>query len=396
MELLKRLKLMRVNNSLVLVSIKKHNYTDVVKFLVKNKIYYRDLVLKDDEILLKVEKGDYKFLKSYFKSVYLIKYLGLNGFLSFIKKHYILMCSFIVTYFILLVLSNVIFDIEIITNNNELKRVITLYLEDNDIKKYKFMKSNSELNKIKSSILEENKDTLEWVEIERKGTTYVINLTERVINDVSESTDKTDIVAKKDATIKYLITKSGTKLKEVNEIVKKGDIIITGNIIKNEEVVDTVKAEGEVYGEVWYTVNTTVPYTHVEYEKTGEVVNHIYVDLFGKKFTIMGKYDTEYSMNDVTTLIDKPYLFFKVMKEEKNIYKYVTHNLTEDEAYEEAIKRSDKSINAKLGVDEYIIDKKVLKKNVYSSKIELEIFYRVYENIGISQELTPMDKPEGE
>lgn len=387
---------MNINNSLVLVSIKKHNYTDVVKFLLKKQIFYEDLVLNDDEILIKVSKEDFNFLKSYFKSVSIVKYLGLNGFLSFIKKHYILIISFLFTYFILLVLSNVIFDIEIISNNLELKRVINLYLEENNVKKYKFMKSNKELNHIKEVILEENKDTLEWIEIERKGTTYVINLTERVINDISKDDTKTDIVAKKDAMIIYLITKSGTKLKEVNEIVKKGEIIITGNIIKNEEVVDMVHAEGEVYGEVWYTVTTTVPYKHVEYENTGEKINHIYLDLFGKKITIMGKYDTELSMNEVTTLVDKPYLFFKVMKEEKNLYKYVTHELTEEEAYEEAIKRSDKGINAKLSRDEYIIDKKVLKKNVYSSKIELEIFYRVYENIGEEQELTPIQQPEGE
>ena len=387
---------MNTKNSLILVSIKKHTYTELIKILLKKQIYYKDLTLKNDEITLKTSKEDYKILKKELKTVSIIKYLGINGFLSFLKKHYILITSFIITYIILLILSNIIFNIEIISNNNELKRIINLYLEENDIKKYKFMKSNKELNKVKEKILEENKNTLEWIEIERKGTTYVINLTERIINDTNNDETKTDIVAKKDAMIMYLITKNGTKLKEVNEIVKKGEIIITGNIIKNEEVVDTVHAQGEVYGEVWYTVTTTVPYKHVEYESTGEKINHIYIDLFGKKITLMGKYDTKLSMNEVSTLVDKPYLFFKIMKEEKKLYKYVTHELTETEAYEEAIKRSDKSINDKLGKDEYIIDKKVLKKNVYSSKIELEIFYKVYENIGEQKELTPINPPEGE
>jgi len=387
---------MNTKNTLIQVSIQNHTYSEVVKKLIKRKIYYKNLLINNDIILLIINKEDYKTLKSEFKTTKIIKYLGLNGFLSFIKKHYILIISFIITYIILLILSNIIFNIEIITNNTELKRIINLYLEENDIKKYKFIKSNKELNEIKEKILEENKNTLEWIEIERKGTTYVINITERIINNKPLDETKTDIVAKKDAMIMYLITKNGTKLKEVNEIVKKGEIIISGNIIKNEEVIDTVHSEGEVYGEVWYTVTTTVPYKHVEYENTKEKINHIYLDIFGKKITIMGKYDTKLSMNEVSTLIDKPYLFFKVMKEEKNLYKYVTHELTEEEAYEEAIKRSDKSINDKLSTDEYIIDKKVLKKNVYSSKIELEIFYKVYENIGEQRELTPMNIPEGE
>lgn len=385
-----------MNTNLVLIKIKNEKYDEVVKILINKSIYYKDLQLKDNEILLKINKEDYKYLSKRFKEITIEKYLGINRILAFIKKHYILLLSFLFTYTVLIILSNIIFNIEIISNNTELKRVITLYLEDYDIKKYKFMKTNKELNKIKKKILEENKTTLEWIEIERLGTSYIINLTERVINEIPKEDTLTDIVAKKDALITYIVTKQGTKLKEVNEIVKKDEVIITGNIIKNEDIVDTVKAKGEVYGEVWYTVTTTVPYNHVEYMSTGEKINHIYIDLFGKKITLMGKYDTNTSLNETSVLIDKPYLFFKVMKEEKNIYKYVHKNLTENEAYEEAMKRSDKSITDKLNKDEYIIDKKVLKINKYSSKIELEIFYKVYENIASEKEITIPEPKEGE
>ena len=144
-----------------------------------------------------------------------------------------------------------------------------------------------------------------------------------------------------------------------------------------------------MYGEVWYTVNTTVPYKHIDYVNTGEIVNHIYLDIFGKKFTLMGKYDTKNEIVRTKVLLDKPYLFFKVVKEEKELYEYVTHTVTYEEAYEEALKRSERVINEKLSSDEYIIDKKVLKINKYSSKIELEIFYKVYENIGEYREVIP-------
>ena len=384
-------------NNLIIIKINDYSYSDLIKILIKESIFYKDLKIKENIITLKIYKEDYKKLKKRIKNVTMIKQMGINGFLSFIKKHYLLILSFIITYIILTILSNVIFDIKIITNNIELKRVITLYLEDYDIKKYKFMKNKNELNEIKEHILEENKTTLEWIEIERVGTSYIINLTERVINETKENIIGKDIIAKKDAMITYLVPKNGTKLKEVNEIVKKGEIIITGNIIKDENIVDTVDAKGEVYGEVWYTVTSTVPYKHTEYERTGETINHVYIDFFGKKITLLGKYNTNSSMNETTVLLDKPYLFFKVMKEKMELYNYVTHNLTEDEAYEEALKRAEKSITDKLNTDEYIIDKKVLKINKYSSKIELEIFYKVYENIGEEKVITsPNPEPEGE
>ena len=43
---------------------------------------------------------------------------------------------------------------------------------------------------------------------------------------------------------------------------------------------------------------------------------------------------------------------------------------------------------AKLDTTEHIIERKVLKKEAYSSKIEIELFYRVYENIKEEREIT--------
>lgn len=385
-----------MNKDLFLIKIKGCTYSKLSSILINNSIYYESLNIKDDFICLKTDYDSYKYLKLLLGDVTILRYYGLNGFKFFLKTHYILIISFLLTYLMLIILSNVIFSIEIVTNNNDLKHVINIYLEENNIKKYKFAKSNHELNKIKESILENNKSTLEWIEIERVGTKYVVNLTERVINE--EKTDNTpkDIVASKDALIMYIVNKNGTAIKEVNELVKKGDIIISGNILRGEDVIDMVEARGEIYGEVWYTVTTTVPYEFTEYVKTGEVVNHIYLDLFGTKITLMGKYDTNMSLNETTTLIDKPYLFFKVIKERMELYKYKTYKLTKEEAKKEALKRSDKAVTNKLDMDEYILDKKVLKINEYSSKIEIEVFYKVYENIGVSKELTIIEEPKGE
>ena len=63
------------------------------------------------------------------------------------------------------------------------------------------------------------------------------------------------------------------------------------------------------------------------------------------------------------------------------IFEYKEFHINENEAYKEAIKRSDDKIKDMLDVDEYILSKKVLKKEVFSSKIIIEVFYKVYENI---------------
>ena len=363
----------------------KENY---VKVFIKKNIYYTNLVHNNNLIYMVVDVSDINVIKGEILSLKIIKYYGTIGLKAFIKKHYILMLSFIFSLLIIYTLSNIIFDIEVITNNSKLKGKILDLLKENNIEKYKFAPSNEKITNVKNKILKENKDTLEWIEITRSGTKYTVNITERIINQCEKDEVPSDIIAKKDALITYLVIKKGTGIKEVNELVKKGEVIVTGNIIKNEDVVGVTKADASVYGEVWYTVNISVTYKHTVYKRTGEVINHIYLDFFGKKLTLIGHYITNNSINETKVLINKSYLPFKVMKETKELFSYEKVNLTKKEAYNEALKRADQSIMAKLDTTEHIIERKVLKKEAYSSKIEIELFYRVYENIKEEREIT--------
>ena len=368
----------------IIIKIKNHEIYEVINKITKYNIYYDKLDKIEDYVKLEVSLNDYKKIKKIFKhNTRIIKKIGIYGFIETLKKHYIFIISFILSYFVLIVLSNVCFGINIETNNNELKRTILNELESKGIKKYGFKKSYEEITDIKNDILKNNKDSLEWLEITENGVYYDIFLTERIIKDEEiQSNDLIDIVSAKDALIQKVILRKGTTIKYVNDYVKKGEVIVSGDVLKDEEIVGNVMPDADIYGEVWYTVTTTVPYNFIEYVSTGKIINHYYIDFLGSKMTILGKFDYNDVFITEKVLIDKPYIFFKLVKEQKELFEYKELSLSKNEAYEEAIKRSDKSINAKLSIGEYIIDKKVLKKNEFSSKIEIEVFYRVYENIG--------------
>lgn len=368
----------------VLVSAKEEG---ILKTLISNNIYFSNYTIKDNKVIFIINYEDLELL-SKLANIKVIKYYGLVGIKKFLKKHYILLTSFILSYLIIIILSNVIFKVEIVTNNQILKDNITYYLNYYGIVKYKFVKSNKYIENVKEKILLENKDTIEWISINREGVKYVVNVTPRVISNKVSIDKPSNIVSKKDALIKYLVVTGGSSVKEVNDVVKKGEVIISGNVVKFDKVVGTTRSKGKVFGEVWYTVNISIPFKHVIYEKTGETINHIYLDIFGHKFTLVGHYITNNSINEVSVLVDKPYLFFKLMKESKELYNYKEVNLNSESAFKEALKRADKSISNKLDTNEYIIERKVLKKDVFSSKIDIELFYRVYENIGEEKEIT--------
>jgi len=186
-----------------------------------------------------------------------------------------------------------------------------------------------------------------------------------------------NIVASKDGLIKHISLINGVKIKDVNDYVKKGDVIISGEIFHGEKLVNTTNAKGFVYAEVWYTTTVTIPFKYKEYVDTGKKVNRYYLKFNDKEMTIVGKYNNESSMSNKILVLNKPYLPFDIYKEEIKIYKYKTFLVDENDAYNIAIEKADYNVNKTLDSDEYIIDKKVLKKVVNSSKMILEVFYKV-------------------
>ena len=329
-----------------------------------------------------------------FRSI--VKYYGKKNIVNMYENNKYVLLSLIISFMLLFLLCNTIFDIKINSDNKDIINIINNSLSDNGIDVYKRKVSFDKLNSIKNKILEDNKDTLEWIEIREKGCIYYIDVTPRVkSNNNVDNSLPSDIVAEKDGVIKHIVVHRGSKVIDNGDYVKKGDILISGNIIKNENVIDKVHSEGVIYAETWKTVNISIPFKRIDYvyKKT---INHYYLDIFGHKFTISGKYDSDNTINKKSIVLDKPYLFFKLYKEEKKIYDYNEVILNKEEAYNEALNRSIDVINKKLSSDEYIISKKVLKKEVKRSKINLEVFFKVYEKIGVTSEIQDIGEENGE
>lgn len=371
------------------------NSNKFLNYLIYNKIYYDSLNKYNEYFVLDVSYDDYLYIRRRYKC-HIVKYYGKKNIVNIYENNKYVLLSLIISFMLLFLLCNTIFDIKINSDNKDIINIINNSLSDNGIGVYKKKVSFDKLNNIKNKILEDNKDTLEWIEIREKGCIYYIDVTPRVkSNNNVDNSLPSDIVAEKDGVIKHIVVHRGSKVIDNGDYVKKGDILISGNIIKNENIIDKVHSEGVIYAETWKTVNISIPFKRIDYvyKKT---INHYYLDIFGHKFTISGKYDSDNTINKKSIVLDKPYLFFKLYKEEKKIYDYNEVILNKEEAYNEALNRSIDVINKKLSSDEYIISKKVLKKEVKRSKINLEVFFKVYEKIGVTSEIQDIGEENGE
>lgn len=367
-----------------------------LNYLIYNRIYYDSLSKYNDYYVINVSYDDYLYIRKRYKC-HIVKYYGKKNIINIFDNNKYVFLSLVLSFMLLFLLCNTIFDIKINSDDEEIIKIINNSLSENGISLYKRKVSFNKLNSIKNDILNSNKDTLEWIEIKEKGCIYYIDVTPRVkLNNNDLDYKPSDIIASNDGVIKYIVVHRGNKVIDIGDYVKKGDVLITGNIIKNEDVIDKVHSEGVVYAETWKTVNISIPFKRIDYVYTGKKVNHYYLDIFGHNFTLIGKYDSNETINKKSVVIDKPYLFFKLYKEEKKKYSYNEIILSEEEAYNEAINRSVKEISKNLSSDEYIISKKVLKKEVNSSKIDLEVFFKVYEKIGVASEIRDIGEENGE
>ena len=356
------------------------------KYLINNNIYYDSLSLNNNSYTLIVSFDDYKKISRRYKT-YIVNYYGKERIKIFLYVNRYFVISVLIGLILLFNLSATIFSIRINVDNHEVRDRIINSLNNYGISVKKKKKSFDEISIIKDKILKENEDIIEWIEIEEHGCNYIVNLTERVIKENNVDNEPSSIVASKDGVIKHIVIYSGTQIKEINDYVKKGDLLISGNIIKDEEVVDKVKSIGEVYAEVWYIVKVEVPFEYNKNIDTGKVINRYYIDINNNEFTIIGKYNGNNVKKSKSVFLDKYYLPFKIYKERINIFKNVTYKLDYDSALKEGIKKCESNINKRLGKGEYVISKNVLKKEVNSSKIIIEVFFKVFENIGVTSNI---------
>ena len=278
---------------------------------------------------------------------------------------------------IIVFLSNVIFKIEVVHNSSDVRKFILNELETYNIKERTFKKSFNELQTIKNSILEKYKDKIEWLEIESLGTKYIVRLQERLTIPKNTESNKVHIVSSKDAIIKNVVAKKGEILKTKNEHVKKGEVVITGEVKLNDEIKEITGAEGTIYGEVWYDVSVTYPLFYLEEKETSLKQEKFVFKFLNKEF----QFGKKYKKIEENKLLNHLFLPIGIYKQSQVETINISEVLTYEQAINKALELSKKKIELNLDDDEYIISTNILKTNIEDEKVEVKVFYAIYENI---------------
>ena len=383
--------------SSILIKVTGKNIERFIKRLISHKIEILGLkYIKYNEVIIKIYKKDYKKIKE-IKTIYDIFIVDSYGFIKIkkiINMNKFMIISLIIGFILLLFLTNTIFEIEVVHNDSKTRERLINILEKYNIKVGKFKKNYDYITSVKEKILTDYKDEIEWLEIENVGIKYVVRLELRKIPEQADTIENRHIVASKDAIIKIIESSSGQIVKNKNDYVHKGDIIISGSIKLNEETKKNIGAIGNVYGEVWYKTTIEYPLIYKEDKETGNKKNVYVLKILNKEIELFNFNKFKNKKVKSTPILFSNMLPIKLEKQEQKEIKKIEFIYTEEEAVSAAINMAKEKIQSKLNDKEKVLSEKTLNIHENDSKIVVEIFFTVLENITEYKKIEEIEKLE--
>ena len=359
-------------NKFIIIKVK----NNIKRFLDKSNKYdielHNIIYINDNEILVKIFDKDFKKIKryNYYSEITIYKRLGLDYIKDKIYELKYLILVFFVCIISLYFISNIIVDIDVIHSNKNIRELLIDELELNGIKKYSYKKDFNELENVKNTILENNKDKLEWISITNVGMKYIVRVEERILDEIKEEKEYCNVVASKEGLVTNIYASSGEVIVSNNDIVKKGDILISGNIVLNEESKGTICASGKVMANVWYNTNISLnrKYLKKDYTKNKRYNIEIFNKILRNNKYI--KYDKEYLINTK---------YIKIYKEKE--YKFKEYIYSDKELIKKALNEVDIKFKNKIGECGKVIKKHILEQSITNNKIDMKVFVITNENI---------------
>ncbi len=132
-----------------------------------------------------------------------------------------------------------------------------------------------------------------WISVNRRGTVLYVSLIERenIISpeEPSDSPEFSNIVADKDGVITDISVSSGTAMVKIGDVVRRGDILISG-VIETESGTVMTRAEGSVMAEQSTEIVTEIPQNYTVRNEKKTSLRIFALKIFNFSVNIFKKY----------------------------------------------------------------------------------------------------------
>lgn len=376
-----------------IIKIEGRRPNSLLSLLIILKIPFIKKKETKDYLILEIEEEYFQKIKKLAPTyeITILKRTGKAYLIHLYKTKKIFLYSIIFAFLVIILLTNIIFSVRVVETDKEIKDMILTDLRENGITRFRFKVSYKRKEAIREKILEKEKDYLEWLEIEEIGTMYQVKVIRRINNPKEEELKPRSIVAKKKGRITRIEADYGEVTTKKNDVVDKGDTLISGLIKNKEEIKTKVAARGKVYAEVWYQVNLNLPTIYQEEIKTGNKKNTLEIIFLDKNIFISELFKYNNSISKETVLYNNPIIPFRISFTKKEEIKLKQVAYQEDKTLKKIKKLAVDKLKQRIGNDIKILAINVLKKKASADKIEVELFFKVEEDITSYESLENID-----
>lgn len=359
---------MAISNGIYIWDIKKTSYTSIsAKIGLENFGRMREIVRRTDSSIEIKDKRGFPFL------------------LKNLKRHKFYTASILMLVVSIYIMCSYVWMIEI-TGTKTIEPKVVMEIINQEGLKEGVRKGKLDKHSIENKVLIKLPQ-LSWVGIQIRGTKAIVEVVEkRQEPELISKTDACDIVAAKSGVIEKILVLNGDGAVKDGATVKKGQVLVTGTIIRENTETRLVHSLAQVTARTWYEDAEEMELQQVEFKDTGRKTTHYMIKIL----------DKELGFKKPT-----PYNEYKEVREEKNIICFgdyifpvklistkfnelvkVPKSLTEEQAKKRCEERLNERLKLQLSENAVILDKKVdyyVDKKSVKAKISVEILEEIGE-----------------
>lgn len=363
---------MAISNGIYIWDIKKQSYTSIsAKIGLENFGKMREIVRKTDcTIEIKEKRG--------------LPFIWKN-----LKRHKLFAASILILIATIYIMCSYIWMIEVVGTKNIDPKTI-LEIVSNEGLKEGMRKSKLDKHAIENRVLIKFSD-LSWVGIQIRGTKATIEVVEkREEPELISKLDSCDIVASKSGIINKILVLNGDGVVKDGATVKKGQVLVSGTIIRENTETRLVHSLAQITARTWYEDAEEMDLQQIEFKDTGRQVTHYTLKVLNKELGLKKSI---------------PYSEYNETREEKNIISFgdyifpvrlisnkfqelvkVPKTLTIEQAKKRCEERLNERLKLQLSENAVVLDKKIVyyeEKKSVKAKITVEIL----EEIGVKKRI---------
>lgn len=276
----------KYKNGIITIEVQSLMPEKFINLLWKNGVYIKNIKkINITTMSMDVNLKDYSAIEEISKKTgSKIKIIGRRGTAFFflkMRRRAALIGGIGVFVLILYYLSNFIWSVDIVSDNNLPPYEIRQQLLELGVRPG-INKKNINVYQLEEKL--KSNDSIMWSKIRIEGSELKVSTIERTAPpNMAVENEPCNLVAKKDGQVVRVYTTAGTAAVKAGDIIKAGQILVKGEQGK-EGSVYAVHAKGDVIAKTFYEEVKEVPIKGVKKNRTGNSAESLYIEIKGKRF----------------------------------------------------------------------------------------------------------------